>query len=78
MEKKKRDKCFEFLKHFWKPMWIMIWLAILIEALQFDWTNFPVLCALQGINGLFSWYEESKASDATEALREGIWHRSAM
>ena len=34
MEKKKRNKCFEFLKHFWKPMSIMIWLPILIEALQ--------------------------------------------
>ena len=29
MEKKQRDKCFEFLKHFWKAMSIMIWLAIL-------------------------------------------------
>ena len=57
------------LKHFWIPKPIMIWLAILIEALQFDWMNFEVLCALQAINGLFSWYEESKASDAIEAPR---------
>ena len=47
-------------------MSIMIWLAISIEALRFDWMN-----ALQGINDLFSWHEESKASDAIE-------HRSAM
>jgi len=40
----------------------MIWLAILIEAPQFDWMNFAVLRALQGINDLFGWYEESKAS----------------
>ena len=39
MEEKKRDKCFEFLKHFWRPMPIMIWLAILI-----DWMDFAVLC----------------------------------
>ena len=71
MEKKKRNKGFEFLKHFWKPMSIMIWLAIFIEALRFDWMNLAVLCALQGIDDLFSWYEESKASDAIE-------HRSAM
>ena len=50
-------------------MSIMIWPAILIEALQFDWMDFEVLCALRAINGLFSWYEESKASDAIEASR---------
>ena len=53
-------------------MSIMIWLAILIEALQSDWMNFAVLCTLQAINGLFSWYEESKASDAIEALRKNL------
>ena len=72
MEEKKRNKCFEFVKHFWRPMSIMFWLAILIEALQFDWMNFAVLCALQAINGLFGWYEESKASDAVEALRKNL------
>ena len=47
MEEKKRNKCFEFLKHFWRPMSIMIWLAILIEAIQFDRMDFAVLCALE-------------------------------
>ena len=69
MEEKKRNKCFQFLKHLWRPMPIMIWLAILIEALQFDWMDFAVLCALQAMDGLFGWYEESKASDAIEASR---------
>ena len=69
IHQKKRNKCFECLKHFWRPMPIMIWLAILIEALQFDWVNFAVLCALQAMNGLLSWYEESKAWDAIEASR---------
>jgi len=54
MEKKQRVKCFEFLKHFWKPMWIMILLAILIEALQFDWMNFALPCVLQGIKMISS------------------------
>jgi len=53
-------------------MSIMIWLAILIEALQFDWIGFAVLCTLQAINGLFSWYKKSKASDAIEALRKNL------
>ena len=69
-KKKKRNKCCEFLKHFGKPMSIMIWLAVLIEALQFHWMNFAVFCTIQAINGLFSWYAESEASDAIEALRK--------
>ena len=40
MEEKKRNKCLEFLKHFWGPMPIMMSLAILIEAIQFDWIGF--------------------------------------
>ena len=71
-KKKKKNKCFEFLKHFWKPMSIMVWLAILIEALQFGWMDLAVLCTLQAINGLFSWYEESKVSDAIEATRKNL------
>ena len=53
-------------------MSIMIWLAIMIEALQFDWMNFEVLRALQAMNGLFSWYGEPKVSGAIEALRKNL------
>ena len=51
MEEKKRNKCLEFLNHFCGPIPIMMLLAILIEAIQFDWMDFAVLCALQAING---------------------------
>ena len=40
------------------PLWI--------ETIQLDWTDFVALCALQAIG----WHEESKASDALEALRK--------
>ena len=76
MEEKKRNKCLECLKQLWGPMPIMIWLAILIEAIQSDWMDFALLCVLQAINGLVGWYEESNASDAIKALRKR--HRSAM
>jgi len=33
---------------------------------------FAVLCTLQATNGLFRWFEESKASDAIEALRKNL------
>ena len=53
-------------------MSIMMWLAILIEPLQFEWMNFAVLCALQAMNGLFSWFGEPKVSGAIEALRKNL------
>ena len=71
MEEKKRDRCFEFLKHFWGSMPIIILFAFLwIEAIQLDWMDFAALCALQAITSLVGWHEESKASDALEALRK--------
>ena len=76
IEEKKRNECLEFLKHFRWPMPIMIWLAILIEAIQSDWMDFAVLCVLKAMNNLVVWYEESNASDAIKALR--MRHRSAM
>ena len=44
---------------------------------------FVVLCALQAINGLFSWCEESKASDAIETscvsgLQQSAFHNSVF
>ena len=63
MEEKKRNKCLEFLNHFWGPMPIMVWLAILIEAIQFDWMDFAVLVG---------WYEESNASVAIKGLRKNL------
>ena len=33
-----------------------------------DWTDFAAPCALQAIG----WHEESKASDALEALRKNL------
>ena len=44
----------------------------MIEAIQFDWMDFAVLCVLQAINGLVGWYEESNASDAIKALRKNL------
>ena len=50
----------------------MLCLPIWIDALLFDWMSFAVLCTVQAINSLFSWYEESKASDAIEGLRKNL------
>ena len=84
MEEKKRNKFFQFLKHFWRPMPNMIWLAILIEALQFDWNGFcGALCIAshqrslrlkQGIEGFRRdrGIEESGAKESREVEFHGL------
>jgi len=72
LSEKERNRLAEFLKHFWGPMPIMIWLAILVEAIQGEWGDFGVLLSLQLINGLVGWHEESKAGDAIAALKQSL------
>jgi len=72
----------EFLKNFWGPMPIMIWIAIIIEGIpkfdsetqttQPDWADFIVLLILQLVNGLVSWHEHHKAADAVAALKNQL------
>lgn len=72
LEEKKRNKLLELLKCFWGPMPIMIWIAMFVEILEEDWPDFGVLLALQLINGILGWYEDMKAGDAIEALKNSL------
>lgn len=76
LEEKKRNKLLDLLKCFWGPMPIMIWLAMFVEILEEDWPDFGVLLALQLINGLLGWYEDMKAGDAIEALKNSLKPRA--
>eukprot|EP00929_Paragymnodinium_shiwhaense_P000048 TRINITY_DN10016_c0_g1_i1.p1 TRINITY_DN10016_c0_g1~~TRINITY_DN10016_c0_g1_i1.p1 ORF type:complete len:842 (+),score=194.22 TRINITY_DN10016_c0_g1_i1:111-2636(+) len=69
---KERNRLKEFLKHFWGPMPIMIWTAILIELVKGDLMDMAVLLTLQLANGLIAWYEDSKAGDAIAALKNTL------
>ncbi len=57
----------DFLKNFWGPMPIMIWIAIIVEVIpkpegdptkpdEPSWADFGVLLTLQIVNGLVGWY----------------------
>merc|ERR1719446_84425 len=55
----------------------MIWLAIIVEALETmdnaeHWVDFSVLLLLQFINGTVGWYEERNAGNAIAALMEKL------
>lgn len=52
-----------------EPMPVMIWLAVVIEAVLFKWTDMTILLGIQFANASISFYEISKAGNAVAALK---------
>lgn len=50
----------------------MIWIAIIIEAIELNWLDFMVLLALQILNGTVGFIEDMKAGDAVAALKNSL------
>lgn len=72
IEEKKSESAFiKFIKNFTSIMAILLWIAGIVA---FFWTDTPQLgiaiWMVNVINGLFSFFQENKASKATEALKK--------
>ena len=52
-----------------EPMPVMIWLAVIIEAVLCKWTDMTILLGIQIANASISFYEISKAGNAVAALK---------
>ena len=61
-----------FLRQFWAPMPIMIWLAIIIEASISNFVDMAILLGIQFTNAFISFYETTKAGDAVAALKSSL------
>ena len=61
-----------FLRQFWAPMPIMIWVAIIIEAGIQNWIDMGILLLIQFANASISFYETTKAGDAVAALKSSL------
>ena len=61
-----------FLRQFWAPMPIMIWIAIIIEAGIENWIDMGILLLIQFANASISFYETTKAGDAVAALKSSL------
>jgi H+-transporting ATPase len=61
-----------FLKQFWAPMPIMIWLAIIVEAAILNWLDMGLLLFIQLTNASISFYELNKAGNAVAALKSSL------
>lgn len=54
-------KWYIFLSLFWEPMPIMIWIAIIIEAILWKWMDMSILLAIQICNASIAFYETTKS-----------------
>ena len=71
------NKWVDLAKCFWGPMPIMIWAAIIVEAIiavnePKEWGDFSVLMVLQVLNAVIGWHEDQKAGDAVAALKAAL------
>jgi len=70
IEEEKKNPVLEFLSHFWGPIpWMIEVAAILAGSVQ-RWEEFGVILALLLVNGGVSYWHESKANEAIEALKK--------
>ncbi|KAJ1458519.1 hypothetical protein M885DRAFT_436352 [Pelagophyceae sp. CCMP2097] len=72
LEDKKVHPLKKLALNFVSPMALMIWMAIIIEAVIQDWPNIIVLTTLQVLNAVIGWYEDMKAGDAVAALKASL------
>ena len=65
-------KWYIFLMLFWEPMPVMIWIAIVIEAILGKWMDMSILIAIQFSNASIAFYETTKSGDAVAALKASL------
>lgn len=72
IQEKKKNPFVKFLSYFWGPIPWMIEAALLISGLAQHWKDFSVIALLLLINVVVSFWHESKASNAIEALKQKL------
>lgn len=61
-----------FIRQFYAPMPIMIWIAIVIEIGIGNYLDMGILLIIQFANAFISFYETTKAGDAVAALKSSL------
>ena len=72
IEEKKKSLFLKFLSYFWGPMPWLIEAAVIISAVVSDWKDMIFLFILLLVNGLLAFYEEFKARNAIDALKNQL------
>jgi H+-transporting ATPase len=72
LSQKQTPKWLIFLSLFLEPMPVMIWIAIIIEAILGKWMDMGILIAIQITNASIAFYETTKSGDAVAALKASL------
>ena len=72
ISEKKENPIIKFLKYFWGPMPWLIEVAIILSALIQHWADLGIISALLILNAIVGFWEEHKASNAIELLKEKL------
>jgi H+-transporting ATPase len=72
LPEKKRRPLLELLRNFWGPIPWMIEVAAILSALDRHWDDFAIVCALLVFNAGVSFWQESKAANALDALKKQL------
>jgi magnesium-transporting ATPase (P-type) len=72
LPEKSDPKWLIFLRQFWAPMPIMIWIAIIIEIGIGNYVDMGILLMIQFANATISFYEINKAGNAIAALKSSL------
>lgn len=72
LPQKHTPKWLIFLALLWEPMPVMIWIAIIIEAVLWKLMDMSILLAIQMTNASIAFYETTKSGDAVAALKASL------
>jgi len=72
IREEERNPILDFFSHFWGPIPWMLEIACILAAIAQRWEDFSVIFVMLLINGGVSYWHESKAESAIQALKEKL------
>ncbi len=78
ISEKKKNPFIKFLKNFWGPIPWMIEIAAILSAIIDHWDDFIIIIILLLLNAVVRFWEEHKADNAIELLKEKLALRARV
>jgi H+-transporting ATPase len=75
---KKKNPVLTLLGYFWGPIPFMIEIAAILSAFLQRWEDFSVIVALMLLNAIVGFWQEHKADNAIELIKQKLAHRAKV